>query len=257
MGTNDNEIIEIDVKELCFVLFNKIHILILALILGGVTLYFISTAFVTPKYQSTTAIYVLNKQDNNVVTYSDLQTGTQLTKDYAELVTSRSVMEKVISQLNLEENFEDMENIDSEKLADMVSVDNTTDTRIIKITVTDTNPGRAQDIANAIREAAALHITEVMDIEAVNVVDYAEMPMKPVSPKLMLNTVIGALAGLILAVLIIIVLYMLDDTIKGPDDIERYLGISLLGTIPLDESLNHKKKSKKKRKYEQKQRGVK
>ena len=180
-----------------------------------------------------------------MVTYSDLQTGSQLTKDYAELVKSRSVMEQVISQLRLNEQYEDMEKIDSTGLAEMVTVNNATDTRIISITVRDTNPARAQDIANAIREAAAVHITSVMDIEAVNVVDYAEMPMEPVSPNVPKNVVLGALIGLILAAAIVVVIHLLDDTIKSPDDIEKYLGISLLGTIPLDESLAGKKKKKK------------
>ncbi len=239
-----DEVIEIDLRELLFVLLGKLHILILALILGAVSMFFLSVVLLPCKFESTTSIYVLNKQDNNVVTYSDLQTGTQLTKDYAELVKSRSVMEKVISQLKLNESYEDMEKVDSDGLAEMVTVDNATDTRIISITVTDTNPARAQDIANAVREAAAVHITSVMDIEAVNVVDYAEMPMEPVSPDIIKNVLIGALVGLMLATFVIILIHLTDDTIKSPDDIERYLEISLLGTIPLDENLTIKKKNK-------------
>ncbi|MGN0132752.1 MAG: YveK family protein [Lachnospiraceae bacterium] len=237
-----DDVIEIDLRELFFVLLGKLHILILALVLGAVVMFFISEAVLPAEFESTTSIYVLNKQDSNVVTYSDLQTGTQLTKDYAELVKSRSVMEKVISQLQLNGLYEDMEKIDSDGLAKMVTVNNATDTRIISITVRDTNPARAQDIANAIRETAAVHITSVMDIEAVNVVDYAEMPMEPVSPNVLKNVVIGALISFLLAAAVIIIIYLLDDTIKSPDDIERYLGISLLGTIPLDESLSKKKR---------------
>lgn len=240
-----DDVVEIDLRELFYVLLGKMHILILALILGAVTMFFVSETVMPEEFESTTSIYVLNKQDSSVVTYSDLQTGSQLTKDYAELVKSRSVMEQVISQLRLNEQYEDMEKIDSTGLAEMVTVNNATDTRIISITVRDTNPARAQDIANAIREAAAVHITSVMDIEAVNVVDYAEMPMEPVSPNVPKNVVLGALIGLILAAAIVVVIHLLDDTIKSPDDIEKYLGISLLGTIPLDESLAGKKKKKK------------
>lgn len=245
-----DDIIEIDLRELFFALMAKWHILALSLLLGAVVMLFISEAVLPQKFESATSIYVLNQQDNNVLTYSDLQSGTQLTKDYAELVTSRSVMEKVISGLQLNETYEDMAELDSDELADMVSVDNETDTRIISITVTDTNPARAQDIANAIREAAAVHITSVMDIEAVNVVDYAEMPAEAVSPRVALNVALGALAGLIIAAAAVIVLYLSDDTVKSPDDIEKYLGISLLGTIPLDateDKRNGKKKKKQKK----------
>lgn len=242
-----DEELEIDLRELFFVLLGKVHILILAFILGALALYLVSITFLSNKYQSSTSIYVLNRQDNNVVTYSDLQSGTQLTKDYAELVKSRSVTEKVINQLKLNTVYTDMRELDSRQLAGMISVDNTTDTRIIRITVTDTNPARAQDIANAIREAASLHIEAVMDIEAVNVVDYAEMPTEAVSPNILLNTLIGAAAGAITAAFIIILLHLSDDRIKGPDDVEKYLGTSVLGTIPLDNSMSKIDKKRKKR----------
>lgn len=247
MNRQTEDEMEIDLRELFFTLLGKVHILILAFILGALVLYLVSIVLLPKKYQSSTSIYVLNRQDNNVVTYSDLQTGTQLTKDYAELVKSRSVTEKVISQLKLNTVYTDMKEMDSNQLAGMISVDNTTDTRIIRITVTDTNPARAQDIANAIREVASLHIEEVMDIEAVNVVDYAEMPMKAVSPNILLNTLIGAMAGALMAAFLIILFHLSDDRIKGPDDVEKYLGVSVLGTIPLDNSMSKIDKKRKKR----------
>ncbi len=247
MNRQSGDEMEIDLRELFFALLDKLHILILSFILGALCLYFVSIAFISPKYQSSTSIYVLNKQDNSVVTYSDLQSGTQLTKDYAELVKSRSVTEKVINQLKLNTVYEDMKDLDYGALASMISVDNTTDTRIIRITVTDTNPARAQDIANAIREAASLHIETVMDIEAVNVVDYAEMPMQSVSPNVLMNTAMGAAAGTLIAAFIVILIHLADDRIKGPDDVEKYLGVSVLGTIPLDSNLSKTDGKKSKR----------
>lgn len=247
MNRQSGDEMEIDLRELFFALLDKLHILILSFILGALCLYFVSIAFISPKYQSSTSIYVLNKQDNSVVTYSDLQSGTQLTKDYAELVKSRSVTEKVINQLKLNTVYEDMKDLDYGDLASMISVDNTTDTRIIKITVTDTNPARAQDIANAIREAASLHIETVMDIEAVNVVDYAEMPMQSVSPNVLMNTAMGAAVGTLIAAFIVILIHLADDRIKGPDDVEKYLGVSVLGTIPLDSNLSKADVKKSKR----------
>ena len=237
--------IEIDVRELFLLLLSKWYILFLSMVLGGLVLYLISIAFLPKEFESSTSIYVLNRQDENVVTYNDLQSGTQLTKDYAQLVKSRSVTEKVIAQLRLNTTYPDMEDIDYEDLSEMISVENTTDTRIIRISVRDTNPGRAQDIANAVREAAAVHIQAVMDIEAVNVVDYAEMPMEPVSPKLLLNIVLGAGVFFAIAASCILLIHILDDTIKNPDDVENYLGLSVLASIPMDESLKPKGKRKK------------
>ena len=240
--------VEIDLKALFFVLLDKVHIIILALILGALLAFFLSITLFQKKYESSTTIYVLNKQDDSSVTYSDLQTGTQLTKDYAKIIVSRSVTEQVIAQLNLKTEYSDMKGIKHEDLVEMITVTTPTDTRMIEITVTDRQPARAQDIANAVREVAASHISEVMDIESVNVVDYAEMPVSPVSPNVMKNSIIGGLLGFLLACGVIIILFLSDDTIKTPDDVERYLGTSVLGLIPYDESIAMGKKKKKKKK---------
>ncbi len=236
---------EIDLRELFYVLLGKLHVILLAAILGIITGLFVSIVLMTPKYQSSTSIYVLNKQDDSTLTYSDLQTGTQITKDYTELVKSRTVMEKVINRLELNTTYEDMENIGYKGLAEMVDVSNKTDTRIITITITDTNPVRARDIADAVREAAADHIKAVMDIQAVNVVDYAEIPQTAISPNVMKNAAIGGLLLFVLTCGIIVMYHLFDDTIKTPDDVEKYLSISVLGTIPYEEEFAEDKKKKK------------
>lgn len=247
----NKEVTEIDLRELFFVLLGKLHVILLAAILGIITGLFVSIVLMTPKYQSSTSIYVLNKQDDNTLTYSDLQTGTQITKDYTELVKSRTVMEKVINRLELNQTYEDMEKISYKELAEMVDVSNKTDTRIITITITDTNPARARDIADAVREAAADHIKAVMDIQAVNVVDYAEIPQTAISPNVMKNAAIGGLLLFVLACGIIVMFHLFDDTIKTPDDVEKYLSISVLGTIPYEEEFAEDKKKKRKKNKKQ------
>jgi len=246
------QVMEIDLRELFYVLLGKLHVILLAAILGAVTGLFISVVIMTPKYESATSIYVLSKQDGNAITYSDLQTGTQITKDYTELVTSRTVMENVINKLDLNNTYKDMEYLDYKKLADMVMVSNKTDTRIITITITDTNPVRARDIADAVREAASDHIKSVMDIEAVNIVDYAEIPQNAISPNVIKNVVLGAMILLVLSCGVIVMWHLMDDTIKTPDDVEKYLSISVLGTIPFEEEFAEDKKKKKRRNKKQK-----
>ena len=177
-----------------------------------------------------------------MVTYTDLQIGSQLTKDYAELVKSRAVMEKVITKCQLNDKYADMKGLTYQGLASMVSVANASDTRIITITVTDVNPARAQDIANAVREEASVRISEVMAIENINVVDYADMPMAQINSASTKRTMIGAMMGFVVAAAIVVITYLLDDCIKTPDDVEKYLGISILGTIPFEESYVNKKK---------------
>lgn len=239
--TNNNDEIEIDLGEVFHLVISKLGVIILSGILLGVLSIIGTMLFITPKYESTTKIMVLNKQDNNTLTSADMQTSTQLTKDYAELIQSRTVLEGVIAQLNLDMTYKEMIN--------KVSVETSSDSRIVSISVTDEDPYTASEIANAVRDMAAEHIQSVMDIEAVNVVDTANIPNEKASPSLAKNGVIGGLLGVIIAMAAVIIIYLTNDTIKVEEDVERYLGLSVLGSIPFSEkeSRSKKKKSRKRR----------
>ena len=239
--TNNNDEIEIDLGEVFHLVISKLGVIILSGILLGVLSIIGTMLFITPKYESTTKIMVLNKQDNNTLTSADMQTSTQLTKDYAELIQSRTVLEGVIAQLNLDMTYKEMLN--------KVSVETSSDSRIVSISVTDEDPYTASEIANAVRDMAAEHIQSVMDIEAVNVVDTANIPNEKASPSLAKNGVIGGLLGVIIAMAAVSIIYLTNDTIKVEEDVERYLGLSVLGSIPFSEkeSRSKKKKSRKRR----------
>ena len=240
---DDGDVIEIDILELISVVLGKIWAVILSAILLGAAVYLVCTFFIIPKYESTTKIYVINRQNSESLTYSDLQSGTQLTKDYQELVTSRPVLEEVKAELGLD--------IENDKFKKSITVSVPTDTRIVSITAEDTDPYMARAIADSVRTSAAEHIANVMNTEAVNVVEEANLPTEISSPKIIRNTVIGTVLGAFIAVVLIVVIYILDDTIKNPDDVERYLNLSVLGSIPvLDEELvrSSSKKNKKNKK---------
>ena len=244
METNqqNQDEIEIDLLELLRVLWSKIGYVILAALALGLLMVLVSKVLMKPQYESTTKMYVLSKQDSsNTVTSGDLQASSLLTKDYAELIQSRTVLEGVIAQLNLDMTYKEMLN--------KVSVETSSDSRIVSISVTDEDPYTASEIANAVRDMAAEHIQSVMDIEAVNVVDTANIPNEKASPSLAKNGVIGGLLGVIIAMAAVIIIYLTNDTIKVEEDVERYLGLSVLGSIPFSEkeSRSKKKKSRKRR----------
>ena len=246
----NNDEIEIDLREVFILLLSRAWMIIAVGIVTALIGFIISAFVIAPTYESTSKIYILNKQQENTVTYSDVQLGTQLTKDYAQLITSRLVLEKVIEELKLDELYEGM---DYEAMLDKVEVTTPTDTRILSITVTDTDPIMAMNMANSIREAAAVHIKNVMDIEAVNVVEPANLPMEKAGPSITKWTLIGGCIGAFMVMAVVLVLFFLDDTIKTSDDVEKYLGLSTLALIPLDPtqaaaSKNGKKKSAKKKK---------
>lgn len=223
-NSNTEDLIEIDLKEIIGILWHRLVLIVLCGIVFGIAGFAISNFVITPLYESTTKVYILNKDDNSTVTYSDVQLGTQLTKDYVELIKSRHVLEQVSDTLELEDTYAG--------LNDRVEVTTPSGTRIIAISVIDENPELAQQIANEIREVASEHIKNVMDIQAVNIAEEANLPSEPVSPSVSKWTAIGAFLGVFLICAVIILRYLLDDTIKTADDIEKYLELSTLALIP-------------------------
>ena len=242
----NNDEIEIDVLELFHVLLDKIWVIILAGAVAALAVVAATILFITPQYQSTTKMYVLSKQDSNTLTSQDMQTSLSLTKDYAELIKSRTVTEGVITQLNLD--------MTHEQLLSKMTVDSATDTRILSISVRDADPYVACEIANAIRDVAANHIKNVMDIDAVNVVETANIPENKICPSIKKNGLVGGVAGVAIAIAIILITYLSNDTIKTQEDVERYLGLSTLGTIPMSEA-DRKNKNKKKHKKQKRSKG--
>lgn len=235
----DTTEVEIDLLEVLHVLLDRFWIILLSGIVAGLAFIAATLLFITPQYESTTKMYVLSKQDNNTITSSDMQTSLSLTKDYAELIKSRTVTEGVITQLGLD--------LTHEELLGKISVNSATDTRILSISVKDKDPYEACEIANSIRDVSANHIKNVMDIDAVNVVEEANIPEEKCSPSITKNGILGGILGIFLSVAIILIIHISNDTIKTQEDVERYLQLSVLGMIPLSENGRKTKKKKQKR----------
>lgn len=233
----DNDEVEIDLMELFMVLLEKIWIIGGAAIICGLMMLVYSKFFVEPTYESTTRIIVLNTNDSDTINISDLQLGSQLMGDYQQLITSRYVVETIIETFDLDEEYEDF--------VKRVEVSNAANTRIIEITLTDTDPLMAKEMVDELRDVAAARIKEVMAIEAVNLVDEGNVPTKKAAPSVKKYTLIGILIGGFLSVAVILVIYLLDDTIKNAEDVEKYLHLSTLGLIPIIETEEEAAKRKR------------
>ena len=232
-----NDEIEIDLGELLSVLMDRWQIILLSGMVIALIAFAISKFILPPVYQSDTKILVLDQQERQSVTISDLQTGAQLAKDYEVLVQDRTVIEQVIQEMNLEMSYEGFLGI--------MTVSTQNDTRILKITIQDYDPYQAMKIADKVREVASDHIKEVMEIDSVKTIESANLPTGPSGPNIMKWTAIGGLLGIFISIGLTLMFYLLNDSIKTPDDIERYLGLSTLGSIPVDESLVSKPKKRK------------
>ena len=223
MNSNDNASIEIDVLYLLRKLWSrKFFIIFIALVVGTIALLG-SVFLIKPKYTSTTRIYVVSRTADSI-TNQDLQAGSYLVKDYQEVITSNEVLSSVIDKEKL--------SLTPNELSSMISVTIPTDTRVISISVEDDNAQEATTIANTVRELAGEKIKAVTKVDDVTTLEAAEVPKEPSSPNIKRNTLIGVIAGGGLAVISIIILEVLDDRVRRPEDIEDVLGLPLLGIVP-------------------------
>lgn len=224
MNTNDNASIEIDVLYLLRKLWSKKFFIVFVGLLVGTIALLGSVFFIKPKYTSTTRIYVVSRSSDTSLTNQDLQAGSYLVNDYKEVITSSEVLSSVIDQEKL--------SMSTGELSKDIAVTIPTDTRVISISVTDTDAQRACDIANTVREVAAEKIKAVTKVDDVTTLESATKPSHPSSPNVKKNAVIGALAGVFLAIVGILVAEVLDDRVRRPEDIEETLGMTLLGVVP-------------------------
>lgn len=234
----DDEI-EIDLKDLFFELLNNWVMIGISTVLVAAIAFCISAFLMVPQYESTSELYVLSKS-TSITQLADIQMGSNLTNDYIVVVKGRPVLEQVIANLGLDETYT--------SLKDCVSTANPSNSRIIQITVTDEDPDRAKAIADEIAKVGSAFIAEKMKQDEPTIIQYGYADGNPVSPNKTMNTVLGAAIGAFLAMAIVVISYLMNDTIMSTDDIERKLGLNVLGTLPLEEESEYDGHSRKKKK---------
>lgn len=168
---------------------------------------------------------VQNKDEVNKQNYNDVLMYQRMVKSYSEIVKTRVVAEDVIKSLNLD--------IKPSQLIAMVSVAPKGDTEFITITVKSKDPNNAKDIANAYAKSLKKIGAEKRNVDNVQLMDEAILPTSPDSPKPLLNMAIAFFLGLMVSVGVIFLIEYLDNTVKGQEEIEKLLGVPVIGSIPL------------------------
>lgn len=222
----DNDEMEIDLLQLFYALKKKIWFILAAMIIGGGLAGACSKFLITPLYSSTSMMYILSKE-TTLTSLADLQIGSQLTEDYKVIVNSRPVLGEVIDSLALDMSYE--------QLLAKISIGNPTDTRILTVTVTDPDPYRAKAIVDCVAETASDYIGEIMEMIPPKIIENGTVPIMKTSPSNGKNAVLGALAGMILVCGIVVIQVIMNDTVRTEEDVERYLGLTVLASVPLRE----------------------
>ena len=220
----EEDVMEIDFFELLLEIRKKIAaILATALIfaaIAGVYSFFIAD----PVYESTSKLYI-QAQDSSTTSLSELQVGSTLAHDCVEMIQSRSIVQEVIDRLKLD--------MSVRSLQGMLKVTNPEETRIINITVSGTDPQQITDISGEFAEVSRTRISEVMKTDKPQIWEKATVPEKPVKPEKTKNVILGFLTGLILSGMLVVALYLMNDTLKSQDEVERCLDLTVLAIVPL------------------------
>lgn len=226
MNNQENQAVEIDVFAMLKTLWKRKFSIVLVALVFAIAAFGYSAFLAKKEYQSTSRIYVVSRQnqDNNALTNSDLQAGSYLVKDYREIILSQNVLTQAIEELKLD--------MTPAELSKKISVSVPTDTRILSITAKDGNPKEAARIANGLRNVAAEKIISVTKVSDVTTLDEAEVPQLPSSPNIRRNVLLGFIAGAGLMVVLMVVVEVLDDRVKRPEDVEELMGLTLLGIVP-------------------------
>ena len=226
MNNQENQAVEIDVFAMLKTLWKRKFSIVLVALVFAIAAFGYSAFLAKKEYQSTSRIYVVSRQnqDNNALTNSDLQAGSYLVKDYREIILSQNVLSQAIEELKLD--------LTPAELSKKISVSVPTDTRILSITAKDGDPKEAARIANGLRNVAAAKIISVTKVSDVTTLDEAEVPQSPSSPNIRRNVLLGFIAGAGLMVVLMVVVEVLDDRVKRPEDIEELMGFTLLRIVP-------------------------
>lgn len=230
---------EINLQEVFWVLLHKIWLLFVCCAVGAAAAFSVTKLLIKPKYTASSMIYIFTKT-TSITSLTDLQIGSQLTVDFQTLGTSRPVVERVISNLNLDTTYED--------LLKTIEIENPTNTRILKINAENQDPQLAAEISNAMAESLSDRVAEVMSTSKPSTVEQATVPTKPSSPNTAQNTIIGGLLGLLIAAAVILIRYFMNDMIQTEEDVTKYLGLNVLAAIPMEHTdVSSKAKKKKNR----------
>ncbi|MRX82327.1 YveK family protein [Eggerthella guodeyinii] len=176
------------------------------------------------QYTATVSVYVLTSKDDansNTTAYNDLTASQLMANDIATLAKSETVQKRTAESLG-------MSSLDGYK----ISVEAGTTTRVISISVTAGKPDAAAIVANEIATVLSTVAQDVMGVESVNVVDTAQVPTSPSGPPRTMYTAVAFLAGIFLAVAIVVLLDMLNTRVRNPEEAEELLGVPVIGRIP-------------------------
>jgi len=221
---------ELDLLQIIYIIRKRLVLIILLPLLAAAASAAFSIYIMKPVYEASTTLIVGKKAENldtqqamQMLNTSVLELNQQLAKTYGVIARSHTVEQKVIDNLKL--------NIDPEEFDKKITVNSVDNTEVIEIAVKDQDPVMAAQIANVMAQEFSNSVIEIKKVDVVSLLDRAVAPDNPISPNKQLNTIIGFVLGLMIAMGIALLLEFLDRTFKTSRDVEQVLDLPVLGEI--------------------------
>lgn len=224
---------EIELRKMAEVLIKNWIAIVTTTVIFAVGAFFYSTDLAVPLYEANITLYVQNTKDyeGGRITYDNLESSELLISTYIVLLKSNSIMNQVAEKVDL--------GYSSSQLVKMISATAVESTGVLRVAVINKDPNHALEIANAIADVAPAEIVRVINAGSVEVIDRAVPPRRPVSPNIMLNTLLGGITGWLLSCLVFLFLEIVDTRIKSEKDLSQITTLPIIGVIPAIELEKH------------------
>ena len=210
-------------KEFLNIFSNKWPVFLITCIVCILVSIISTLFFITPTYTSTAKLYVIDK-NSTTINSSEISVSSYLTKDYEEIIVDRTVLEEVINRLNLRTSYK--------SLRSNITTFNPQNTRFIEVTVTHNTPQGAKAIADCIFEVTEQKVLEVIELDRIIIFSLGNLPTRTSSPVLSINILKSFIIGIVICFLEMLLIYFKDDKINTADDVEKYLELTVLASIP-------------------------
>ena len=216
----------ISLKEIMETIRKRLMMIVLVTVAAVALAAGVSYFLLTPMYQSTTQILVNQTESENqeMITSGDIRTNMDLIGTYNVVLTSPRILEPTLEELGLERSKGDLQN--------QITINNEGESQVVNINVEDESPVMAANIANVIANVFQEEITQIMNVDNVSILSFAEPAENPTSPNPTLNMAIAMVVGLMAGVGIAFLLAFLDQSIRTEDDVARELDLPILTTVP-------------------------
>jgi capsular polysaccharide biosynthesis protein len=218
---------EVNFKELFEIIIKKWWLILLLTVIGFGAAYVYTVKYVTPVYEANTVLYI-GQEGGSLgsidVSLGQLNANSQLLVDYKQIAATRLVVNEVIKNLGL--------TISYDEFKENVIIESVSDSRLFTVGFRHSDPQVAKQIADELAKQLTVAVLQIVGVENIRILDQALVPQAPVSPNTLLNAVIGGLLGFFIALFVIILMFLINDTVRNDEDIENLINISVLGDIP-------------------------